>query len=190
MNAQPTFDARRLLDVVPNLAAPCDRVEPEIFSWASSLGLGAVYTRAQFDRLAEQARLSGDLGESYRQRQMDFKLAAGTLTALDRRPANGWDGYLEIWTAQRLTHRLKVYDKTDFSRLRELEIRIGGILLNDRSMPLVLILPQPTGSYLQMGWESVVELDTSPFAPNRRQARVLREHLLPIDERTLVAPAV
>ena len=100
------------------------------------------------------------------------------------------DGYLDIWSAQRLTHRMKVYDKTDFSRLRELEIRIGGILLNDRSMPLVLILPQPTGTYLMMGWESVVEMDTSPFAPDRRKARVLREHLLPIEERTMVVPVV
>lgn len=190
MTANVAHAAPRLLDTIPRLAAPLDRIEPEIFGWASQLGLGTVYTRAQFDRLAEQARLQGDLSEAHLQRQMDFKLAAGTLTALERRPADGWEGYLDIWAAQRLTHRMKVYDKTDFSRLRELEIRIGGILLNDRSMPLVLILPQPTGTYLMMGWESVVEMDTSPFAPDRRKARVLREHLLPIEERTMVVPVV
>jgi len=193
VNAQVVFDTHRLLDIVPNLAAPLEIVEPQIFAWASSLGAGAVYTRDQFTRHAETARLVGDLAvdkEVCRQRQMDFRLAAGTLTSLDRRPANGWDDYLELWTAQRLTHRLKVYEKSDFTRLRELEIRIGGILLNNQSMPLVLILPQPTGSYIQLGFETMVELDTSPFASNRRQARVLREHLLPLDERTMVAPAV
>jgi hypothetical protein len=189
MNAQLAELSPRLLDLIPNLAQPLETIQHEIFSWATQQGLGTIYTRAQFDRLAERARLESDLDEARRQRNMDFRLASGTLTALERRPVEGWEGYLEIWNAQRLTHRMKVFEKTDFSRLRELEIRIGGILLNDRSMPLVLILPQPTGTYLVMGWESVVELGVSPFSPDRHGVKPIREHLLPIEERTMVAPA-
>jgi len=178
----------RLLDAVPTLAAPIERVEPEIFAWASTLGLGVVYSRTQFERLLDVARPKSAVTDMERRRFMDLRFAAGTLTALDRRPPTGWEGYLDIWTGLRLANRLKVYEKSDFSRLRELEERVGGILLNDRAMPLVLILPQPGGSYVQMGWESVVELESSPFLAGRRSARVLREHLVPEAERTVVAP--
>ena len=179
----------RLLDAVPRLARPLDQVERDIYSWAGGLGLGPVYVREQFLKMFEVVKSSREQSIEHKYRQLDFQLAHGTLTALEHRPVSGWEGYLEQWTLVRLEHRLAVYGKGEFTRLRELEKRLGGILLNDRAMPMVLVLPQPSGTYVQMGWESIVELDTSPFSPERRQAKVIREHLLPVEERTFYAPS-
>lgn len=168
----------RLLDVV-ELAQPLATLEPQIYAWASESGT-SVYTQSQLRRLK-------DLAHGFRDQAgvegfaTDLYLALGALTAQERRPADGWMGYVRHWELKRLQVRLSSGDKTDFTRLRELEIQVGGILLNDPSCPLVLLIPQPDGNWIQAGWELLIELAGSPFGPNRHQLPILRQHVVPLD---------
>ena len=176
----------RLLDHV-RLAQPLEEAKAAIFAWAGCLGLGAFYTYEQLETLSVKAEAMGSTEGGYL--SMDVRVARGTITALERRPRDGWEGYVRIWNELRVKERTGKQDITDFARLRELEGRCGGILLNNRACPLMLILPQPDGTWVQMGWESMVQLDRSPLAANRDQAQILQEIVLPAEERTIEAAA-
>lgn len=187
MDTTTKEEAARLLTDVPNLARPLRELEADIFRWASTQEMGECSTREQFERQYQQL-IKARVGINSR-RILDYEIARGSLRALELRPASGWDGYVEQWTVVRLEHQMTSPQKPGLVRLRALEERIGGILLDSRRIPLMLVLPQPGGTYIQMGWESIVELDTSPFDARRNLGNVLREHLLPESERTFTAPA-
>lgn len=179
----------RLLATVPNLAKPLEVVRGEIHQWASKQGFGAVYSQEQFEAICQRVK-DGHTNKTVSfDTKTDFDIARGTLRGLELQPKGGWGEYIEQWTVVRLEHRLKVYRKPEYTRLRTLEERVGGVLLGSTMVPLVLIVPQPTGTYIQMGWDSVVELDRSPFGRDRGNAVTLREHLLPPPERTFTVPA-
>jgi hypothetical protein len=175
----------RILDAI-NLASPLSVVEGQIYAWASGSGT-SVYTFEQLKRLRDIAR-GADFDDATQNFAADLYLALGTITALQRRPADGWMGYVRQWELDRLSVRVSKNDKTDFSRLRELEIRLGGILLNDASCPLVLLLPQPTGTWIQAGWECLIEIAGSPLGPNRNSLPILRQHVVPFDIVTHASP--
>lgn len=170
---------------MPCLAQPLNDLEAAICGWATQLGHGTIYNAQQFERLCAMAQ-AGGVNEDIR---WDLGVAHGALRALRLRPVNGWDGYLEIWSLVKLEHAIKVYHKAPHARIRTLEERLGGIAIGSRSVPLMLVLPQPQGTYVQMGWDSVTEVDRSPLGNDRDNARVLRDYVVPEDQRVFQAPA-
>lgn len=166
----------RLLSCV-QLAQPVDSLRHAIYAWASGIEGNAVYTPVQFERLrthAAAAHRASPEDKDAAHLNHDFHLACGALSALEKRPPGGWSEYVQAFTNHRLS--LRIRSISEFSLLRNLEVQVGGILLNDRACPLVLILPQPGGTWIQMGWESVIELADSPFESPAADKRILRAH--------------
>jgi hypothetical protein len=161
----------RLLKSGVEFAQPRDRLWEALCAWASQSGR-AVYSEEQLQRLHRDAT---NAGLDYL--SLDIQIGFDALAALDLRPSDGWAGYLAAWETERAANA--IFRIGEFSLLRGLNAKIGGILLNSRALPFVLILPQPTGTYIQMGFHSISELSVSPFGPQRNQAVILREHQVP-----------
>ena len=161
----------RLLASGVEFAQPRDRLWDALCAWASQTGQ-SIYTEQQLERLrhdADAARMP--------YLAQDIQIAFDSLQALDRRPPNGWHGYVAAWETQRASNA--IFRRGEYGLLRDLQAQLGGILLNSRAQPFVLILPQPGGTYVQIGWMTLSELSVSPFGPQRHQAVILREHVLP-----------
>lgn len=161
----------RLLKSGVDFAQSRDRLWDALCGWAGQSGR-AIYTEDQLQRLqrdAADAKLEFLV--------LDIQIAFDALAALDNRPKEGWAGYVAAWETERATNA--IFRRGEFGLLRGLHAKLGGILLNSRALPFVLILPQPTGTYIQMGWQHIAELSVSPFGPDRHEAVILREHALP-----------
>lgn len=169
----------RLLHTV-ELAQPRASLQHDVFAWAATAG-AAIYTQEQFNRFVDQAKAASTADSRLDPLVHDLYLAQGALTASQRRPARGWEGYLAEWESRRIGCRIKASSKTDFSRLRELEIAVGGILLRNRGCPLCLVIPQEAGTWIQMGWEAVTEVGGNPFAADAAQLPILRYHEVPME---------
>lgn len=152
---------QRLLSVV-DLAQPIERFNADLFKWASTLGQGEVTSTSEFE--AVRRHFVARTGNPSVDKLLgDFYIAEGTLKALKRRPERGFPEYVLLWEQQCSSNRIKRLGRDDFGRLQQLEIRLGGVLLDDRSAPYVLILPQPAGHYVVMGYTYVSRLDVNPF---------------------------
>jgi len=161
----------RLLKSGVDFAQSRDRLWQDLCAWAGQSGR-AVYSEDQLQRLqrdAAEAKLEF--------LALDIQIGFDALSALDLRPSEGWAGYIAAWETERATNA--IFRRGEFGLLRGLHAKIGGILLNSRALPFVLILPQPTGTYIQMGFMSIAELSVSPFGPDRHEAVILRQHELP-----------
>lgn len=161
----------RLLKSGIEFAQPRDRLWDALCAWAGQSGR-AVYTEEQLQRLQRDAAVAG-----LEYLALDVQIAFDALSALDQRPAEGWAGYIAAWETERATNA--IFRRGAMYLLRGLHAKLGGILLNSRANPFVLILPQPTGTYVQMGWQHIAELSVSPFGPERHEAVILREHAFP-----------
>lgn len=152
---------QRLLSTV-QLAQPLDAFHCDLFRWASTLGEGPVSTMQEFEavRRALFARTGNPCIDKL---MLDIYLAEGTINSLARRPGRGFPEYVRLWEQQCSSNRIKRLGLSDFGRLQALEIRLGGILLDDRTSPYVLILPQPAGHFVVMGATYVSRIDTNPF---------------------------
>jgi len=181
MNAEvPLRAPPPLLDTV-DLAQPLEAARRAVYLWAGQSGQ-AVFDVAQLEHLGH--RFAAGHAAHGASGDRDIQVAIGALQGLERRPEQGFAGYVEVWEAQRLSNQ--VFNKGDFGRLRELRVQLGGILLNSPSEPFVLLLPQPDGSWVQMGWEAVLQFDGSPLGADRERLHLLAEHQLPHGQRTFV----
>ena len=170
MPAQPSLadSPPRLLSTV-NFAQPRDIVEREVLTWATHCQASSVYTIEQLRRLRDR------FGDAPNTRAIDFardiEIAFNMLDAHDRRPADGWSGYFKSW--EMAFHTNHAFNGNRFGRLRGLYREFGGLLLNDVACPLLLVLPQPGGTWVQMGEQAMIERDTSPFGPDRDHFRTI-----------------
>lgn len=167
----------RLLSTV-DLAQPLHTLEPLLLRWASASGW-ILKTVDAFEALAKAMEQQPAL--SSEDTTLDLRLAVDAWQALRRRPPSGFLGYVMIWQSRMSTQRaLGVGDE---GRLRALQHQLGGILLDGKAAPYILLCPQPDGTWMQMGFESVVLLDRSPLDEQRKRARVVRIHQLPAADR-------
>ncbi len=171
--------APRLLNAV-ELAQPLSTLEPAIFRWASGRGT-AVFDEAQLKSMYERERVLAMTHGLVRDHVHDLYLAMGALNAARRRLPGGFRAYAELWEITRVVQRVSKGDKTDFSRLRELEVRVGGILLNDRACPLTLLVPQADRTWITLGFESVIHFASSPLSGGPIPP-VLRTHVPPTED--------
>jgi hypothetical protein len=152
--------APRLLDRV-DLTAPKDELETAVFTWACELGYGAVFTLGQLRRIAVNLRGQAQ-EEKLRHVAADLHLALGACEAREREPIGGWPEYVRGWEDARL--QLGLGKGTEMDQLRGLQDKFGGILLNGRGAPFVLIIPCSDGRWIQMGWTTLTLLASSPLA--------------------------
>lgn len=152
---------QRLLACV-ELAQPIERFTADLFRWAATLGQGEVATIADYQRVHRD--LMARTGNPNIDKLLtDFYLADGTIKSLQRRPERGFPEYVRRWEQQCSSNKIKRLGHSDYGRLQELEIRLGGILLEDRTAPYVLILPQPAGHFVVMGRTYVSRIDVNPL---------------------------
>jgi hypothetical protein len=157
-----------VIDAV-NLAQPLPDLEMALYAWAASLGYGSVYTRAQFERIRAELATRAAAGEAgIRQVLSEFHLGAGALTAIERHPAAGWGAYVASFEQERLLGRVQMF--------RALERRLGGILFNGFQNPVVLVLPQPDGSWIKIGWDSLTLHGSSPLRARDQAPPPIRTH--------------
>lgn len=151
--------APRLLGRV-DLNATRDELETSVFAWACELGFGAVFTLDQLRRIAVNLRGQAP-AEKLRHVAADLHLALGACEAREREPLGGWPDYVEGWEQARMQQGLG--HGTEMDQLRALQERFGGILLNGRGAPFVLLIPCSDGRWVQMGWTTLTLLASSPL---------------------------
>lgn len=174
-----TTSIGRLIDQV-NLAQPLVQLEPQVFAWAAETFGQSVYSLQQLISLYDKHRYGDE--DRPRWHAMDLYFGVGAIKALQRRPPTGWPGYIEAFERKRVVQRLRSNDTTDFSRLRELEIELGGILLSDRACPFVLVCPQPDNTWLTVGFESLMLFSQSPMRGTHGKEALVRSHIpTPVD---------
>lgn len=160
----------RLLAEV-RLPQPPESLWVDVAKWASQCGR-SIYTRQQMLEL-QRSCVAGAY-ESLPFLATDIQMAFDVLRGLETRPASPWDGYVEAWERQIITDRM--FSRGSFGQLRSLHETLGGILLASRARPFVLMIPQPDGTTIQMGWETVLHLQGCPIAQAGTDLPVLREH--------------
>jgi hypothetical protein len=152
---------RRLIAQV-QLAQPVEPLRRALCAWAETIGEGSCASMTDFHRI-HRAVLARSGNPAIEKLLSDFYIAIGSLAAIERRPPEGFEGYTRLWDQQCSSNRIHRTGKSDFGRLQELEIRLGGVLLANRAEPYTLILPQPDGAFVVMGWQYVAMVDRSPF---------------------------
>lgn len=160
----------RLLKTV-RLAQPRDVLLRQIFAWASGVGM-SIFSVEQLREL-QRIAVSGAHPE-LQNVASDIELGLDAVAALEKAPADGWPGYIREWESQIITDRL--FTRGSYGQLRSLQERLGGILLASRARPFVLMIPQPDGTWVQCGWETVIHLADCPLTNNTKELRILAEH--------------
>jgi len=156
----------RLLTTV-DLNRPLRELEAAILEWACRQDEGAVFSTDQLEQL--RRRVSGRAGgERDRHISMDLQVAIGALQAREKEAPGGWEAYIASWEEHRLTTDLGM--STEIDQLRDLQDRFGGILLNSRAAPFVLLIPCSDGTWVQMGWTTLTRLASSPLDPTKPPA--------------------
>lgn len=162
----------RLLETV-SLSLPLSLLEPALFDWANRQGRGAVFSIDQLRALRQRTDALVSKTDSDRHLVMDLQLAIGAHAAHLHAPGEGWPAYLTAWQEQLLTKELGLCNELD--QLRGLQDRFGGILLNGRSAPFVLLIPCRDGRWVQMGWNTIALLSGTPLDPEH-PPRILEQH--------------
>lgn len=177
MNAVPNVMPIRRLDDVVDLAQPSTLLFPAIAQWVSEVIGHTVYTFEQLVSLHDRCKREVLDAARPGWHLTDLYCAVGALRAHKFRPRDGWQGYIDAFERKRVVQRISKDDKTDFSRLRELEIEVGGILINDRACPFLLICPQPDHTWLTMGFESLMLFSQSPLRGKHGKQSLIRSHV-------------
>lgn len=161
-----------LIDSI-NLAQPLDTLKPEVFDWVQRHLQRAVYSVPQLAKLNEE--LTPDRGVP-RGVGADVYFALGAIRALERRPADGWNGYVDAHkrrlAVQALTGRMNT-----IVRLRDLADELGGILINCYTAPFLLICPQPDRTWITISFESVMLFNQSPLRGTHGKHSLVRSHV-------------
>lgn len=169
----------RLINEV-ELAQPINIFTAELYTWASQSGV-PVKTLRQFV----------DLKKSYHDSNhpdrfkvaMDFEVALETISALEKAKHHDYAFYENIW---RFKFSASLGSQSDdFAIMRSLQDYFGGILLNSRQEPYLLILPQPDGTYIQMGYESILQLTLNPLGEKRDKNEILQQSYI-VSQRVIV----
>lgn len=162
----------RLLPAV-QFARPLAAVLPDVLAWASSTGR-SVYTAQQLRELHAEVKQQADrTSPEVKHFEQDLFLAVGGLKALEIHPDPAWETYLDFWQTRRLQHRLE--DGSPLSaRLRDFHDRFGGLLFNNLTLPLGLLIPQPSGLWVHVGYDLLAEVIGDPFGPDRDNLPIAR----------------
>lgn len=160
----------RLLASVP-LAQPHDRLLEAACRWAAGTGR-SVFSA---DQLRELQRVAAS-GHHPQLANLatDIELVFDALRALERPPSPAWEGYVQAWEQQIITDRL--FTRGSYAQLRSLHEKLGGMLLPSRAKPFMLAIPQADGTWVQMGWETVLHLASCPITTPENEIHILREH--------------
>lgn len=159
MSAQPDVHPR--LHESVDLTHPLHELESAVFRWASQLGHGAVYSLTQLDKLRRQLDQASSLIFHCKELAMDVQVAHGAILARMRQPEGGWLAYLAGWEAKVLGTTMGM--STQLEQLRMLQDEFGGVLINGRSLPFMLLIPLEDGTWLKMGWTTITHLSRSPI---------------------------
>lgn len=159
----------RLINEV-ELAQPLKEFTAELFTWASQSGR-PVKTLRHFVEL-KKAYHDSEHPDRFKI-AMDFAVALETISALEKASHHNYTFYESIWRFKFTASLGSQSD--DFAVMRSLQDYFGGILLDSRQEPYLLILPQPDGTYIQMGYESILQLQYNPLGESRDQNPILQE---------------
>lgn len=149
--------ALRLLRTI-DLSLPARELESAIFDWVSKLGQGPVASEEELSDLRSRLLVSGPAGE---QLAMDVHLALGALSARRKELKGGWKAYVDAWRER--IEAVGVDGSTELDAMRDLHDRLGGLLLNGRAAPFLLILPLSDGTWIKLGWDTARHYEQSPL---------------------------
>lgn len=170
----------RLLSKV-ELAQPLPQLDADLVRWAAPAGW-TVRSVEDFPTLARIAEIQPTPWCEHI--AWDVRVGWDAREAIRLRPAGGFEPYVRAWYARLATQR--ALGAGDEGRLRALQQTLGGILIDGRMAPFVLVLPQPDGTWISMGFETVTWLDRSPIGADRHRARILQMHELSEADRRYV----
>lgn len=155
-----------------DLHLPAADLEREVLRWACQQGTGAFFTTDQLRKLRERLEASLPRTEANRHLVMDIDIGLGALSARLRQPSGGAAAYVTAWETLLLSKGLGQGSEID--QLRALHDRFGGILLNGRAAPFVLLIPCEDRTWLQIGWNLFTHLAGSPLTDP--EPRVITVH--------------
>lgn len=161
-----------------DLTMPHVPLEKAIMAWASDQLGRTVFTPQQLSQIAA-GLAPGDDPIRTRRLRSNIDIALGALAARQCEPEGGWEAYCSGWEEVRLQNRLGMC--SEFDRLRHLRDRFGGLLLNGKACPLVLLIPLSNGQWVQMGWVQLALLEDNPLAiesPRVLAQRQAQEHVI------------
>lgn len=159
----------RLINLV-EFSQPIKEYRNELFAWALMSG-------KDVRNMKEFMDLKNDYTDSTHPERakilLDFEVALDVLNALSKAEHQSYTQYESLWRFKYTTSLGSQSD--DFTIMRSLQAYFGGILLENKVTPYLLIIPQLDGTYIQMGFESLLQLSENPLGEKRHQAQVLQE---------------
>lgn len=158
-----------LIDTV-NLAQPLEKLVPEVFAWIAIHLNRPLYTLEQLERLNQRLNPTMGTPEGF---GVDVAMALGAIRALERRPASGFDGYVEAFVRHRSILQMRGHGGA-LARVRSLHAELGGILVNGHMAPFLLICPQPDGTWITLSLESVMQFSQSPLRGTHSRHALMR----------------
>jgi len=153
----------RLLNTV-DLSLPLEDLRGAILQWASQQGHGEVEAESQLAELKMRLLSHSERTERGRHLCMDIDVALGAIDARRKEHPHSFDDYAASWEAE--VRSVASGDINEMDQLRRLQERFGGILLNSRSAPFLLLVPLSDGTWLQVGWESIQHVAGNPLTQN------------------------
>lgn len=158
-----------------DLHLPAADLEREILRWACQQGTGAFFTTDQLRKLRAKLEAQLPRTEAARHLVMDIDIGLGALSARIRQPSGGAAAYVTAWETLLLSKGLG--QGTEIDQLRALHDRFGGILLNGRAAPFVLLIPCEDRTWLQIGWNLFTHLADNPLTNPKPAAIAVHEGL-------------
>lgn len=172
MNAFSAEESTTALIDTITLAQPLDSLKREVFAWVALRLDRTIYSVDQLSdihhELTPHQGVPRGLGA-------DIYFALGGLRALERRPADGWAGYVSAHK-RRIALQSLSGQLNSIARLRALSEELGGILINSFSAPFLLICPQPDGTWVTISFESVMLFNQSPLRGTHGKHSLVRSH--------------
>lgn len=164
---QELAELPRLINEI-ELAQPLDTFRAELFTWASLSGY-PIKTLKDFMALRDRY----DQSEHYDRKTIliDFDVALEVIDGLSKSRPQGFSHYETLWRFKFTSSLGSQAD--DFANMRALQEYFGGILLDSKLTPYLLLIPQPDGTYINIGYESILQLSHNPLGEDRAAAQVL-----------------
>lgn len=160
-------DLPRLINEI-ELAQPLESFRAELFTWASLSGhpiktlKDFMALRDHYDQSEHPDRMTI---------RIDFDVALEVIDALSKARAQSFSHYETLWRFKFTASLGSQAD--DFAIMRALQEYFGGILLDGKQTPYLLVIPQPDGTYVQIGYESMLQLSHNPLGEHRSNAQIL-----------------
>lgn len=169
-SAEPILETLpRLINLV-EFSQPIKEYRIDLFAWATMAGRDVRNMKEFMDVKSDYVNSDHpDRAKTI----LDFEVAMEVLNALSKAEHLSWAQYESLW---RFKYSSTLGSQSDdFTSMRALHDYFGGILLENKVTPYLLIIPQIDGSYIQMGYESLLLLSENPLGEKRQLAQVLKE---------------